>query len=184
MSGRRIFVMTSVSAVVCLTVLGALYLPNIMRSGTTHGSSDVSDSKERGVFIQQYHTGMKVVVAFDSIAIPIEEIWIEKHWTYGSITGTIDIDTATSRTILCIRCSGGQGRNNRVTTDDQWIDIVEGDARLSFYHSSLKFFGIWTKAIPDTLHFAIVRYPTKEIEGEIRGVVDTGAVLDAWVRKE
>lgn len=181
MSGIRIFLISTIAVVVCLAVLGALYLPNLLRSGYTHGSSDVCDSKERGVFIQQYRPEVGVIVAFDSIAIPIEEIWIEKHWTYGSITGTIDIDTATSRTILCIKCSVGQDWSKRATADDLRIDIVEGDARLAFYHSSTKFFGIWSKAIPDTLHFAIVRYPAKEINGELRGCVDTGAVFKACV---
>lgn len=52
--------------------------------GSRGASSNIKESKERGVFICEYTTAQNPYSINDSIIIDIDEMWLEKRWAYGS----------------------------------------------------------------------------------------------------
>lgn len=46
-------------------------------------SSNVEESKKRGVFVCEYETSMNPYVINDSMSITIKEAWLEKNWIYA-----------------------------------------------------------------------------------------------------
>ena len=52
--------------------------------GSGGGSSNIKESKERGVFVCEYEIAQNPYSINDSIIIDIDEMWLEKCWAYGS----------------------------------------------------------------------------------------------------
>ena len=54
-----------------------------IRPGSIGVSSDMAESKTRGVFVQEYRPIINPVKVNDSIYFQVNEVWVEKSWQYG-----------------------------------------------------------------------------------------------------
>jgi len=54
-----------------------------IRPGSIGVSSDMAESKMRGVFLQEYRPIVNPVKVHDSTYFQVNDVWVEKSWQYG-----------------------------------------------------------------------------------------------------
>ena len=52
-------------------------------------SNSINESKNRSVYISEYHTLTNPVILNDTLVLNIDRIWLEKKWFYGKKKSTI-----------------------------------------------------------------------------------------------
>lgn len=149
--------------------------------GLGWGSYSIEESRELGMYLHSYKPSQSTLRMFGDVVIDIEEIWVEKYWTYGLLRGTTNREPneggANERYYLSIRCAprGDWNMFGSSQRPEEIIYIVYDTTFLAFDSKHRRFHTVIVGLPPDSLRMTFVR---ESLTGGMR-FPDTGAVITA-----